>query len=405
MINQELFDFITKASKDLGVKVIFMGDPAQLSPVKSDTLSPVFSTEGQGYELTKVERTGDNPLLAEVTHIRNSEDEEVMTLQSSQNAKGEGVTFMNNGPAFSNKVVELFKSLDFKNNPLFVRVITGTNAKVLQINTMIRNAIFGEASKNDYNEGELMGYNNFDTDSSTKEPKIQNSGDYIVKSVSKESKMMVGNVEATYVILSLRSVAGDSKKVIDIKMLSKNNPQSVFDEVGAEFERLRMEAMQAVKMGVKKGEAWKPFFTFQKSFATPVDILYKGTLKIKKTLDYGYAHTIHKSQGGTYNYVVVDTRDLVKFQDKQTVKQLKYVALSRAKTHAYVLTDKEVSVDTPKVEDEVSRTTGTTPTFTGRPSFEEIYTEGRILVQGLYLTLEEYNSMSEEEQENFKNCL
>ena len=58
-----------------------------------------------------------------------------------------------------------------------------------------------------------------------------------------------------------------------------------------------------------------------------------------------------------------------------------------------------------EVEDEVSRATGTTPTFTGRPNFEEIYTEGRILVQGLYLTLEEYNSMSEEEQENFKNCL
>jgi ATP-dependent exoDNAse (exonuclease V) alpha subunit len=26
----------------------------------------------------------------------------------------------------------------------------------------------------------------------------------------------------------------------------------------------------------------------------------------KRSIDYGYAHTIHKSQGGTYTYVFVD---------------------------------------------------------------------------------------------------
>jgi ATP-dependent exoDNAse (exonuclease V) alpha subunit len=38
---------------------------------------------------------------------------------------------------------------------------------------------------------------------------------------------------------------------------------------------------------------------------TMKDYQENGILKIRKSIDYGYAHTIHKSQGGTYDKVMI----------------------------------------------------------------------------------------------------
>jgi ATP-dependent exoDNAse (exonuclease V) alpha subunit len=55
-------------------------------------------------------------------------------------------------------------------------------------------------------------------------------------------------------------------------------------------------------------------------------------------LGYGYAHTIHKSQGGTYARVFVLEDTIKRFNDKQIEQQLKYVAMSRATDCVYVYT-------------------------------------------------------------------
>ena len=41
----------------------------------------------------------------------------------------------------------------------------------------------------------------------------------------------------------------------------------------------------------------------------------------------------------------------------------------------------------------------------GKPSFEILFSQGIIETQGFQLTLSEFNSMTKEEQENFKKCL
>jgi hypothetical protein len=67
-----------------------------------------------------------------------------------------------------------------------------------------------------------------------------------------------------------------------------------------------------------------------------------GKVKLKKTLDYGYAHTIHKSQGGTYNRVLVLADTIDSFKDEATKQQLKYVAMSRASEMVYIATNHEL---------------------------------------------------------------
>ena len=66
-------------------------------------------------------------------------------------------------------------------------------------------------------------------------------------------------------------------------------------------------------------------------------------LLLHKALDYGYAHTIHKSQGGTYNNVLIYADTIDRFSDPLVKQQLKYVAMSRAKDNVVVLTSHAVT--------------------------------------------------------------
>lgn len=347
MINNDLFQFITENSEKLGIKVLFMGDPAQIKPVKQNELSKAFAEVKDRYELTKVERTGDNPLLEEVTNIRNSSELEQMSITSKSNPEGEGVTFSNDPQEIYSKAVELFSSQEFKDNPLLVRMVSGTNSNVAESNKIIRKGIWGDDASNEYNIGEvLMGYDNFDMDYRTGESKIINSGDYIVTKVS-ELKEEDG---IKYYHLTIQDIIDRDAPSVSIKVLSNKNTKDVFDKIGKEFESLRKYAMSLPKGTRQAAFAWTALSDYKARYASPKDITNgvdkfgNPAVKIKKSLDYGYAHTIHKSQGGTYKNIIVDSRDIARFPDPQLQKQLKYVALSRAQEHAYVLTDKTIKV-------------------------------------------------------------
>lgn len=80
---------------------------------------------------------------------------------------------------------------------------------------------------------------------------------------------------------------------------------------------------------------------------------------IEKDIYYGYAITAHKSQGSTYQHVIVDENDFGRIQDRMNFKygklekrtreknQLRYVSYTRAKGELVIVTN-----DTPKaVED------------------------------------------------------
>ena len=84
---------------------------------------------------------------------------------------------------------------------------------------------------------------------------------------------------------------------------------------------------------------------FMNSFYTFDDIKddYGHRVLKSKTFDYGYAQTIHKSQGGTYDNVAIFEYDIETSKDQQNVKQLKYVAMSRAKNKViYVTQGKDI---------------------------------------------------------------
>ena len=81
---------------------------------------------------------------------------------------------------------------------------------------------------------------------------------------------------------------------------------------------------------------WQKYYEIINSFTTPFDLYYDDRVVKKKTFDYGYASTVHKSQGSSINNVFTDMKNILSCRDELEVRQLQYVALSRARTNAYV---------------------------------------------------------------------
>ena len=77
----------------------------------------------------------------------------------------------------------------------------------------------------------------------------------------------------------------------------------------------------------------KKYYEMLGSFTTPIDLYYDGRLIRKKSFDYSYALSTHRSQGSSYNNVLVDIRNINTCKDEQVKRQLQYVALSRTRNN------------------------------------------------------------------------
>ena len=65
------------------------------------------------------------------------------------------------------------------------------------------------------------------------------------------------------------------------------------------------------------------------SFLTPIDLVYDNRVIKRKSIDYGYCISTHKSQSSSYSIVMIDMENLWRCPDKEQLRQLQYVACSR----------------------------------------------------------------------------
>ena len=175
MIDDSLLEAINLV-KPFVKGIIFMGDAAQLSPVQHEDgrKSKVFEGENT-LELTKVERTGDNPVLKECTNLRNGLP---LTYQTHV-INGQGVIYTHNTDVTGIKMLlsQIINSSDESNANAF-RICCGTNSAVQQMNSMVREIMFGDA-KAPIRVGEIItAYDNVGH--------FMNSVDYVVADVGQE---------------------------------------------------------------------------------------------------------------------------------------------------------------------------------------------------------------------------
>ena len=130
MVNEELFNLLTKLSKKIPGKIIFVGDSYQLPPI-NENISLVFRSVFDRYTLTKIERFDSN-ILQLTTRIRDAIRDK--TKVSLKNLKSNNLCVFKN---FNDWIEDYIKN--FNENNIFLAY---TNNRCNQINTIARKLYF-----------------------------------------------------------------------------------------------------------------------------------------------------------------------------------------------------------------------------------------------------------------------
>lgn len=348
MVQDGLYEYIQEIVAKHNGSVIYVGDSAQLRPVKSDHISKVFTSDGvPQITLTKVERTGDNPILKEATRLRRGEG---LSYQTDINDKGQGVLYTSDDAIIDKNLKQIVTSEEFNADPLHFRVLTATNAAVSTYNSKIRSLRYGKFAKPFVKGDIIMGYSN-----KLRKPdgsyRLINSGDYVVQSVKDTNikfKTDKGDIEFKAFKLSIRPTGGTIMDDFQLTVIDRNEPDSKLFEVVEYKDRLWKMAKEAKQNG--QISKYRDLVQMAYNVDNELNITKnlednQGRLKIRKAIDYGYAQTVWKSQGSTYSKVLILSNEIDTFGYGKDVMQLRnelrYVAVSRAKNFVIINSEAE----------------------------------------------------------------
>jgi len=314
MINEENYGILNRIARENGLKIIYVGDKAQLAPVNETQVSKVFrNSEGRVIELTQVERTDDNAILKEATNIRNGKP---LSGESSFNERGEGVGYLT--PKSREEIGKVIRQYiqGLKDNSNFFRILAYTNKAVTDYNNYVR-SLLGYNDSIPHVGEPLTGYSNWGYDRYTRGYRFINSESYKVTQVGKpaQSRISVNGQEftMTYVPITMENSLGetDTFNYMDIKGNQENRQAAL--QLATQKKTLWEQYRRAVGREAK-GNILSQINSIDQFLFVNDNIEDPTTHNLlqPKTVDFGYALTIHKSQGSTFTHVLMDDIDVAK---------------------------------------------------------------------------------------------
>lgn len=336
MLNDDLFHEILKYREK--IKIICMGDPAQIPPVGRPDCIPFREELADHYriktlDLKQIMRQKEGNAIIDASVVIRKElysNRLSINNESRVNENGEGIEFLNlNCPdtrkGFSEKLKEYFVTDDFVKDSEYAKVIAWRNKTVATMNGIIRKTIYGDAAESSkILEGEKLIANN-----PVIEDKIiilNTNDEFTVEryTIQKDTARFVIDdhpdaeplsVELNYYDTEV-SYLNDADEVVKvwIKILHESS-EIEFQKVA---NILKLRAIQ--KKG--KDKSWLWYYNFLRRFAD---------------VNYAYAITAHKSQGSTYNTTFVLEDDIDVNPDIVERNRIKYTAYTRSSRKLYVL--------------------------------------------------------------------
>ena len=353
MLNEQNIKLLMDAAIRTDSKVIFLGDPGQLPPIRTgdlvkygtDSLSPVFKTQKDEYSagLTERVRQGEgSPILDYADTFWNYSTTEGQTdrrvndedMSRVENAQG-SIEFINEQQA--NKIVPLFKQAVETNNPSLVKIVAYHNKTVKQWNQIIRRKVYGDEYSPNPLPGDILimtdTYN--DSTSDDARPLLFNSEDISVIST--------GPIRTVNSVQLMDTTIKDPRgKIITVPLIIptkenmdtfNNNKRLLWNEAQKYKNTDRGKYKRVLDMYWSYGTEWAH-------------------------VEYGYAITSHKSQGSTYDVSIVDSADINSngFMSDISKARSIYTAITRARNSAVILRDKlgTLDVDLKQLNDRIN---------------------------------------------------
>lgn len=316
MVNDDLHKFLC----DKYEKILAIGDSKQLLPVGQDTFSKFF-TDSKVFELTEIFRqVEDSPLIDVLSKLR---DTTIDVFVENYNEKG-GIKLVSSpGKLVSAACEEIKESWSLK-EPQNTAILAYTNKAVDSYNDKVRKTL---GFNKELVVGErLLARDNFDAGVNT----IINSLEYQVIAIKECPRFQLGFSLPAIHAYTVTITDHDIEFTINI-MSKENNSDEVKAKIASKAENLRISAMKHRKGTIKYTNAWKDYFRFMKLFTTLEDLKIENRIVKKATFKYGYAKSVHLSQGCSLGSVYIDMKNINTCRSEVERRQLQYVAASRTR--------------------------------------------------------------------------
>ena len=289
-------------------KVIFLGDACQLPPV-GEPNSVVFSERNQ-VQINEIVRQGkNNPLLNVLVNMRETLDQNTALARETRIEDGKGISFCFDADEFLRRAVQMCGVQKESGNRQYCRLLAWTNDTVDWYNEFIRSKLIGSNLKY-FQKGEIVVNNTpiLDTDGET----LSYTSQELVVLEHEELEDEFGIRIVKYITEDVYS--GDP---IVVPVLHQKGI------IG--FQRMMDNLADIAKSAIdpkERKEAWDRYYRRRSMYGK---------------ISPGYALTVHRSQGSTFDHVLVDEKNINLNSRVVERNQCKYVALSRARFTATIL--------------------------------------------------------------------
>lgn len=345
MITEDVLKKIIDINSSLSrpFQMLFLGDIGQIQPIRDDQSefyrthkdllnkkSDIFNSKHKSKLITRVRQGEANPILPYADYFWENSQKENPELNPTQHIvrnnqitdKG-SLLFSNSEGDVLNSVINAVKNAVEKGLTNHVKIVTYHVNEKTELNQKIHEALFGKDS--DYSKGDMLILNS-PYDLPDVNATMENSSEIQIKSIQDTDVDEFG-VHTLYLETNGTAYTrtGNEKKDCVIQVVSRND----IGLYNQKLQELASRAKRQTNRALKK-QAWGDFWEYKGRYAD---------------VDFGYAITAHKSQGSTYDIVVVDEKDIMgtTATSNQEKSELIYTALTRPRKTAIVISSVPVS--------------------------------------------------------------
>lgn len=339
MITEDVLKKIIDINSSLSrpFQMLFLGDIGQIQPIRDEQSefyrthkdllnkkSDIFNSKHKSKLITRVRQGEANPILPYADYFWENSQKENPELNPTQHIvrnnqitdKG-SLLFSNSEGEVLNSVIKAVKNAVEKGLTNHVKIVTYHVNEKTELNQKIHEALFGKDS--DYSKGDMLILNS-PYDLPDVNATMENSSEIQIKSIQDEDTDEFG-VHTLYLETNGTAYTrtGDEQKDCVIQVVSRND----IGLYNQKLQELASYAKRQTNRALKK-QAWSDFWEYKERYAD---------------VDFGYAITAHKSQGSTYDIVVVDEKDIMgtTATSNQEKSELIYTALTRPRKTAIVI--------------------------------------------------------------------